>query len=450
MQRPPDAITDIIPPREGEFRIQLPAFEGPLDLLLHLCKKHELDILDLPISFVTERYLEYLKLMENLDLDVAAEYLLMAATLAHIKSKMLLPRTPAEQQDDGELGEVVDPRADLIRRLLEYQKYKNAAETLGARAISGRDVFPRGSTAAEAEGPAPLADIGMFKLLDAFEAILKRTKDRAAFEVTSERISIQERMTQITDLLRERGSCTFEDLFAADSTRYEVVITFLALLEMTKMRLTRIYQAEYGAAIHVQHALLDASAPTIPPERERAGEGEPAAVEPVAAAAAAAVFEEAAAFAAVDEGLELDAEALEAEASAEAEAEAASLEAEAAELTAEADALEHEAEALEHEAEALEHEVEAEALEVEAEARAFEAESDLLEAQAQALEAEARAAEGAPAAHVPETTDPTAQAADEPGPDEEGEQDGDAEDDDDDDDDDDDFDDDDDDDESEP
>jgi segregation and condensation protein A len=445
MQRPPDAITDIIPPREGELRIQLPNFEGPLDLLLHLCKKHELDILDLPISFVTERYLEYLKLMENLDLDVAAEYLLMAATLAHIKSKMLLPRTPVEQQDDGELGEVTDPRADLIRRLLEYQKYKNAAETLGSRAISGRDVFPRGSTAAEAEGPAPLADIGMFKLLDAFEAILKRTKDRSAFEVTSERISIQERMTQISDLLRVRGSCTFEELFEKDVSRYEVVITFLALLEMTKMRLTRIHQAEYGAAIHVQHALLDASAPTIPPERERSADGEPTAVEPVAAAAAAAVFEEAAALVDDEDGPELDAEALEAEANAEAQDEVTSIEAEAAELTAEAEAIDFEAEALESDAEALQHEVQAEALEVEAEARAFGAESDLLEARAQALEAEARAADGAPA--TPQAPETPAHAAHAPAHDDGSVLDGEEEDGDDEDDDDDDFDDDDDDDE---
>ena len=184
----------------------------------------------------------------------------------HIKSKSYAAH--AGDRRLRRLGEVTDPRADLIRRLLEYQKYKAAAESLGSRAISGRDVFPRGSTAAEAEGPAPLADIGMFKLLDAFEAILKRTKDRSAFEVTSERISIQERMTQISDLLRVRGSCTFEGLFEKDVSRYEVVITFLALLEMTKMRLTRIYQADHQSKIHIQHALLDPSAPTIPPERD--------------------------------------------------------------------------------------------------------------------------------------------------------------------------------------
>ena len=145
-------------PREGQFHIQLPSFEGPLDLLLHLIKKHELDILDLPIAFVTERYLEYLRVMRELDLDVAGEYLLMAATLAHIKSKMLLPQVPGEQQDDDEDGEPLDPRLELIRRLLEYQKYKNAAENLGSRAVAGRDVFGRGLSAEELGGRAARRD----------------------------------------------------------------------------------------------------------------------------------------------------------------------------------------------------------------------------------------------------------------------------------------------------
>ena len=135
-------------PLDPDFHISLPDFEGPLDLLLHLIRKHELDILDLPIAFVTERYLEYVTLMEKLDLDIASEYLVMAATLAHIKSKMLLPQEP-DDQDDEEPEEEVDPRAELIRRLLEYQKYKVAAEQLGARPIPGRDVFGRGSEEAE-------------------------------------------------------------------------------------------------------------------------------------------------------------------------------------------------------------------------------------------------------------------------------------------------------------
>jgi segregation and condensation protein A len=192
------------PPREGEFRIELPVFAGPLDLLLHLIKKHELEILDLPIAFITERYLEYLRVMQDLDLELAGEYLVMAATLAHIKSKMLLPQTPDGQQDDADGAVEQDPRLELIRRLLEYQKYKAVADELGGRAVAGRDVFPRGMDAIDAQGPAPLSEVPLFKLLDAFQAILGRTKSRLAFEVTAERITINERITEITERLRER------------------------------------------------------------------------------------------------------------------------------------------------------------------------------------------------------------------------------------------------------
>jgi segregation and condensation protein A len=248
-------------PQTSAFHIQLPTFEGPLDLLLHLIRKHELNILDLPMAFVTERYLDYLGMMEELDLDVASEYLLMAATLTHIKSKMLLPQAPsADAFEDQDEGYLEDPRAELIRRLLEYQKYKAAAESLGGRSVAGRDVFPRGMSAPEAQGPAPLASIDMYKLLDAFGAILKRVKGRVALEVTAERITIHERMTEISELLRSRRSCTFEELFDGVLTRYEVVVTFLALLEMTKLSMTRIYQAGPSSAIHVQYALLDADA----------------------------------------------------------------------------------------------------------------------------------------------------------------------------------------------
>lgn len=233
-------------------------FEGPLDLLLHLIKKHELNVLDLPISFVTERYLEYLQMMQELDLDEASEYLVMAATLAHIKSKMLLPQAPtASAEEEQDEGYQEDPRAELIRRLLEYQKYKAAAEHLGSRPIAGRDVFPRGMPAPAAQGAAELASIDMYKLLDAFSAILKRVQGRSALEVTAERITIHERMTQITDLLRELGSCTFDQLFETDRTRYEVVVTFLAVLEMTKLRMTRIFQSDPTSPLHVEYALSD-------------------------------------------------------------------------------------------------------------------------------------------------------------------------------------------------
>jgi segregation and condensation protein A len=197
-------------------------------------------------------------MMRELDLDIAGEYLLMAATLAHIKSRMLLPKAPQDQQDDADGQEIADPRLELMRRLLEYQKYKAAAEELGARPVVGRDVFGRGSDAVEAQGPPPLAAIPIFRLLDAFQAILDRAQGRTAFQITAQRISLQERIVQLTELLRERRTCVFESLFSADVTRFQVVITFLAVLEMTKVRILRVYQADHRSAIHVSYALLDA------------------------------------------------------------------------------------------------------------------------------------------------------------------------------------------------
>ena len=201
----PIPATEVPEALDPNFRIQLPNFEGPLDLLLHLIRKHELDILDLPISFITGKYLEYLGLMETLNLDVASEYLVMAATLAHIKSKMLLPRPP-EDQDDVEADEL-DPRAELIRRLLEYQKYKTVAADLGARALAGRDVFSRGTPPPTPDGPAELAEVSVFKLLDALQRIANRVNATMSLEVDAERMSIQERISGLVDLLRARRRC---------------------------------------------------------------------------------------------------------------------------------------------------------------------------------------------------------------------------------------------------
>jgi segregation and condensation protein A len=266
---PSAPATDI--PDANAFRVQISSFEGPLDLLLHLIRAHELNILDLPIAFVTERYLEYLGMMRELDLDVASEYLLMAATLAHIKSKELLPQVPDEQQDIGEEAQE-DPRTELIRRLLEYQKYKAVADELGARSLEGRDVFVRGTPPPEAEGPAPLAEVGLFQLLDAFERVLRRVQGRFALEITADSISVQERMTQLVDLLRDKRSCEFEQLFENDRTRSDVVVTFLALLEMTRLHMTRVFQPESRGALHVQYALLDADAPSVPPAAGGSGD----------------------------------------------------------------------------------------------------------------------------------------------------------------------------------
>ena len=240
-------------PLDANFQLKLPMFEGPLDLLLHLIQKHELNILDLPIAFVVERYILYLNIMEKLDLDIASEYLVMAATLAHIKSKMLLPPDPSAQADeDADAEEELDPRAELIKRLLEYQKYKGAAEQLLNRGVAGRDVFTRGMDAPEASGEAPLASLGLFKLLDAFHAVMKRANQDMAFQITAEGVSIQDRMSQLTERMSLRKRCTFEELFDDARSIYEVVVTFLAILEMAKRRLTRIYQADALAPIHLE------------------------------------------------------------------------------------------------------------------------------------------------------------------------------------------------------
>ncbi|MBN2195346.1 MAG: segregation/condensation protein A [Polyangiaceae bacterium] len=225
----------------AQYYVRLENFEGPLDLLLHLIQEHELDILDIPIAFVAERYVSYITLMEELNIDIASEYLLMAATLTHIKSRLLLP-APPEDQDDPDADAEIDPRAELVRRLLEYQKYKDAAEQLGSRSVVGRDVFGRGSAAPQPEGPAPLAQIGLFKLLDAFQSVLDRVEKTLDHQVEFDRLSITERINELVDMFRERPRWEFTELFAGQQSRAEVITTFLALLEMTRLRMTRLTQ----------------------------------------------------------------------------------------------------------------------------------------------------------------------------------------------------------------
>mgnify|MGYP000499955394 CR=1 FL=1 len=262
---------------ESVYRVQLPAFEGPLDLLLHLIQQHELDILDIPVSFITQKYLEYLSLMRSLTIDVASEYLVMAATLTHIKSKMLLPVVPAGQDGDGLPEEEVDPRAELVRRLLEYQKYKNAAVELHERGTLGKDIFGRGIQEPVPEGPAPFSPVGVFSLLEAFEKILKRTNVKIDHEVVFDRLTITDRIVQLTERLTERKRCTFEDLLLNDPTRegapltrFDIVITFLAVLEMARMKLVRVYQSDPLAPIHLEVTMTtgtdeDGDGPSIRP-----------------------------------------------------------------------------------------------------------------------------------------------------------------------------------------
>jgi segregation and condensation protein A len=244
------------------YSVALDVFEGPLDLLLHLVKKHELSILDIPISFVTEKYLEYLDAMAGLDIDVAGEYLLMAATLCHIKSRELLPSPePLDDEVEGDGGEDegVDPRADLIKRLLEYQKYKEVADHLRQRPVVGRNVWGRGAATEDAVSEdvnpdviAPLAPFPVHKLIEAFDRVMQQAKVKVSHDVLIDRLSVSQRIAELTDRLEAEGRFTFSSMFAflrdgvartMDEIRHEAVVTFLALLEMAKLRLVRLTQA---------------------------------------------------------------------------------------------------------------------------------------------------------------------------------------------------------------
>jgi segregation and condensation protein A len=228
-------------PIEGRhtYTFRLEGFEGPLDLLLHLIQKNELDIFNIPIALVTEQYLEYLQLMKVLNLDVAGEYLLMASTLVHIKSKMLLPKS-----SEGEEEEEEDPRAELVRRLLEYQKYKQAALELEKRPLLDRDVFIRlVATAPEEEPEEERIEVDLFGLLVAFRKVLERVKPETVHEVILEHLSVEDKIQEIMTLLeREKRSMAFHRLFPEQASRRVVVITLLAILELVKMRRIRIFQ----------------------------------------------------------------------------------------------------------------------------------------------------------------------------------------------------------------
>ena len=231
--------TYVNPEQDDAYTVRLDMFEGPLDLLLHLIRKNEITITDIPIALITEQYLDYLKLMKELNLDVAGEYLLMASTLLHIKSKMLLPTTPDEEEGEGE-----DPRAELVRRLLEYEKYKEAATELERRPLLDRDVFVR-AVPLETDEPEQeeKIDVNLFELLEAFRNVLERARPEFVHEVMLENITVEDKIRDILDLLqRENRSLAFYRLFPEDAPRPVIVCTLLAILELVKMKLIRVFQ----------------------------------------------------------------------------------------------------------------------------------------------------------------------------------------------------------------
>lgn len=224
--------------QEDIYRVQLEnIFEGPMDLLVHLIKKNELDIYDIPIAKVTEQYLQYLEWMKILNIDTAGDFIVMASTLAHIKSRMLLPASEDEMDED-------DPRQELIRPLLEYLQMKSAAEQLAERHILGEKTFVRSLDHKEflEIDQQPYIKVGLFELIDAFQKILEKIPGDQRIEFTADKISVKERITQITDILEAKGSATFEALFSESPEKSEVIVTFLAILEMVKLALIRIVQ----------------------------------------------------------------------------------------------------------------------------------------------------------------------------------------------------------------
>lgn len=230
--------------------VQLEIFEGPLDLLLHLIKKNEVSITDIPIATITEQYLSTLELIQSLNLDVAGEFLVMAATLIHIKSRMLLP--PGEEEDEEEEGG--DPREELIRRLLEYQRFKEAAEELEKREILRRDVFVRPSEVPDEMESVEFEGLSLFDLISALRHVLDRFPEERVHEVTLERISVREKMSSLLDDLHRRGKVIFQSLFEAAVSRLEVVVTFLAMLELVKIRAIRVAQEEREGPIVIELA----------------------------------------------------------------------------------------------------------------------------------------------------------------------------------------------------
>ena len=256
-------------PAPQAFRFRLasarpgePPFEGPLDLLLHLVQEHQVDIFDIPIARITEAYLAALRTMQEMDIDVAGDFLQMAAQLMLVKSKLLLPRT--EVADDADpADEQGDPRAELVRRLLEYQKYRAAAEELGRHDILDRDVFTRRARAgrlAQPDGPDGLAEVSVFQLIEALDKALASVKVESQHEVEADRLSITDAISRVADVLRLRRRVSFVDLLlgAGGTGRSGLISAFLAILEMARLRLLRVVQAPAAEDGTVGEILVEA------------------------------------------------------------------------------------------------------------------------------------------------------------------------------------------------
>jgi segregation and condensation protein A len=248
--------TDLYIPPDA-LEVFLDAFEGPLDLLLYLIRKENLDILDIPIAEITRQYTDYIELMQSMRLELAAEYLVMAAMLAEIKSRLLLPRPAGDEVDED------DPRAELIRRLQEYERYKQAAENLDELPRTGRDVFQAEADPGEQKVLRLPPEVDLQDLISAFQDVMKRASMYAHHHVQMESLSVRERMSAELNAVQANHFTGFTDLFTVEEGRMGVVVTFLAVLELTKESLIEMTQAEPFAPIHVKAASRSEAIPEL-------------------------------------------------------------------------------------------------------------------------------------------------------------------------------------------
>ena len=231
------------------YEIKLDIFEGPLDLLLYLIKKNEIDIYDIPIALITKQYLEYIEVLRSLNLDLAGEFLVLASTLIHIKSRMLLPIEADEEMEDEE-----DPRAELVKQLLEYQAFKEAALQLDSRPFLERDVFKRACPLEMSALPEDLEvfeEMDVFDLVKAFQQIIAKLDRTERMEIDVEKMSLADRINEIMDKLTERKHLTFTELLEERIDRRWILYTFLAVLELMKLKMIKAYQGDSFGVIRI-------------------------------------------------------------------------------------------------------------------------------------------------------------------------------------------------------
>ena len=236
------------------YKCKLKIFEGPLDLLLHLLKEQKMDICDIPIAEITKQYMQYLEMMQELNLELVGEYLVMAAELTRIKSKALLPSPEMSEEDDFGGGE--DPRSELIRRLREYQRYRDAAFELRMKEHDRQQVFSRGGEIEieESSETPELMDATVFDLFTAYQKILDSKSFEKDYEIEITTMSVTDRMQYILDILNSSDSVTFESLFTVLNSKQEIIVTFLGILELMRLKLMRVQQSQHFETIRIYKA----------------------------------------------------------------------------------------------------------------------------------------------------------------------------------------------------